>query len=412
MLNGATKDDLPAAAGRLSVLILENSDADYELLTHELQRFGFIAQCSRAETESEYLAQLSKQPDIILADYMLTGFNALRALELLQQTSMVIPFIVVTGAVREEAMVECMRRGASDYLLKDRVMRLGPAIQRASEESELRRQKLAAERALRQKNLELEAQYAEVQAASRMKSVFLANMSHELRTPLTAIIGFTELLVDGKAGELGLEHLDLLQEVLGNGRHLLGLINDVLDLAKVESGTMRFRPEPVSIPDVAGEAVTGLRLMAQERRVALISDFRVSTDHVQLDPQRFKQVLFNYISNALKFTPPGGTITVRVTSETDSSMRVEVEDTGIGISQKDLPRLFQDFQQIDDGLSKKTPGTGLGLALTRRLVEAQGGRVGVRSVEGEGSTFFAVIPYSLEQPVPVAAEIFSSAKPN
>jgi signal transduction histidine kinase len=403
MLNGFPDEQKTGAGGPLAVLILENSDADFELLTLELRRQGLAAQCRRAETEAEYRAELANQPDIILADYMLTGFDAIRALELLHQTALVIPFIVMTGAVSEEFMVECMKRGAADYLLKDRVMRLGPAIRRALEENELRRQKLAAERALRQKNIELEAQYVEVQAASRMKSVFLANMSHELRTPLTAIIGFTELLVDGRAGKLGLEQLDLLQDVLGNGRHLLGLINDVLDLAKVESGTMRFRPETISIPDVVGEAVAGLRLLAQERRIALISDIRVPTEEVQLDPQRFKQVMFNYISNALKFTPAGGTITVRVLAETDSSLRVEVEDTGIGIAVRDLPRLFQDFQQIDDGLSKQTPGTGLGLSLTKRLVEAQGGSVGVESVEGRGSTFFAVIPFGVERPVPAVA---------
>jgi signal transduction histidine kinase len=410
MLNGHAAE--PMEADTLAVLILENSDADFELLTHELKRYGFAAECRHAETEPEYLAELARKPDVILADYMLTGFDAVRALELLQHTSMVIPFIVVTGAVSEDAMVECMRRGASDYLLKDRVMRLGPAIRRALEESALRRQKLDAERALRQKNLELEAQYVQVQAASRMKSVFLANMSHELRTPLTAIIGFSELLVDGKAGDLGLEQLDLLQEVLGNARHLLGLINDVLDLAKVESGTMRFRPEPISVPEIAGEAVTGLRLIARERRVALISDIRVPPSEIHLDPQRFKQVLFNYISNALKFTPPGGTIIVRVTAETASALRLEVEDTGIGIAQNDLPRLFQDFQQIDDGLSKQTPGTSLGLALTRRLVEAQGGSVGVHSVEGKGSTFFAVIPFAPDRRVPATAGALSSAPPD
>jgi signal transduction histidine kinase len=403
MLNGYAYEPEITAAAPLAVLILENSDADFELLVHELRRQGFVTDCRRAETEPEYLAELARQPDIILADYMLTGFDALRALELLQRTTLVIPFIVMTGAVSEESMVECMRRGASDYLLKDRVMRLGPAMRRALEEGELRRQKLAAELVVRQKSIELEAQYVQVQAASRMKSVFLANMSHELRTPLTAIIGFTELLVDGKAGKLGLEQLDLMQEVLGNGRHLLGLINDVLDLAKVESGTMRFRPTPVSVPDVVGEAVTGLRLIARERRVSLISDIRITADEVQLDPQRFKQVLFNYISNALKFTPAGGTITVRVITQTDTALRVEVEDTGIGVAEADLPRLFQDFQQIDDGLSKQTPGTGLGLALTKRLVEAQGGSVGATSSLGRGSTFFAVIPYSVEQPIPAVA---------
>jgi signal transduction histidine kinase len=137
--------------------------------------------------------------------------------------------------------------------------------------------------------------------------------------------------------------------------------------------------------------------MAEERQIELTSDFELSAAEVVLDPQRLKQVLFNYISNALKFTPPGGKVMVRAITVTPLSFRLEVSDTGIGIAQADLARLFQDFQQLDDGLSKHAPGTGLGLALTKRLVEAQGGSVGVTSTPGSGSTFFAVIPYTLEQ---------------
>src|SRR5258706_1598433 len=186
----------------LFVLILENDIADFELITHELDRFGFTARYERVETEVDFLARLKEKPNVILADYSLAGFDDLRALEVLQETGLVIPFIVLTGAVREERVVECMKKGAADYLLKDRIMRLGPAVQRALEELELRHQKLGVEQALREKNIELEEQYRQAQAASRMKSIFLANMSHELRTPLTAVIGFSELLVDNKVGSL------------------------------------------------------------------------------------------------------------------------------------------------------------------------------------------------------------------
>ncbi len=186
----------------LFVLVLEDDVADFELISLELASFGFNARCERVETEADFAARIQERPDIILADYSLAGFAELRALEILQESGLVIPLIVLTGAVREDRVVECMKRGAADYLLKDRIRRLGPAIQRALEESELRRQKLAAEQALRQKNVELEELYHRAQAASRMKSVFLANMSHELRTPMTAVIGFAELLVDGKVGHL------------------------------------------------------------------------------------------------------------------------------------------------------------------------------------------------------------------
>ena len=384
-------------ANPLFVLVLENDVADFELVAHELDRFGFSARYERVETEAEFTARLREKPDVILADYSLAGFDNLRALEILQETELVIPFIVITGAVSEDRVVECMKKGAADYLLKDRIARLGPAVQRALEESELRRQKLGAEQALRQKNGELQEQYHQAQAASRMKSIFLANMSHELRTPLTAVIGFSELLVDGKVGALSAEQLDFIQDILANGRHLLGLINDVLDLARVESGMMPFRPEPVCLPDLIRESIAGLRVLAAERGVALTTDVQMSAIEVFLDPLKLKQVLLNFLSNALKFTPAGGRITVRTRLGEDSLLRLEVEDTGIGIAQEDIRLLFQDFHQLDGGLSKQVQGTGLGLALTKRLVEAQGGKVGVVSVPGRGSTFFADLPGSLDR---------------
>jgi signal transduction histidine kinase len=380
----------------LFILVLENDPADFELIARELTRFGFDARYERVETEDEFKARLHERPDVILADYSLAGFDNLRALELLKDTGMVIPFIVLTGAFGEDIVVECMKKGAADYLLKDRIMRLGPAIQRALEEGELRREKLRAENALQLKNIELEEQYRRAQAASRMKSVFLANMSHELRTPLTGIIGFAEILVDGKVGTLDEQQRDFLQDILSNAKHLLGLINDVLDLARVESGMMPFRPDWVSVPELIRETIGGLRPLAAERMVALNADIRMPADLVFIDPQKLKQVLLNYLSNALKFTPAGGRVTVYARIENGSFLKVDVEDTGIGIAEENIALLFQDFHQLDGGLSKQTQGTGLGLALTKRLVEAQGGTVGVVSVLGEGCTFFARLPCSFD----------------
>jgi signal transduction histidine kinase len=326
----------------------------------------------------------------------LEGFGNLRALEILHESGLIIPFIVLTRAASEDKVVECMKKGAADYLLKDRILRLGPAVERALEEAELHRQKAAAEEALRRKNRELEEQYRRAQAASRMKSIFLANMSHELRTPLTAVIGFAELLVDGKVGTLTPEQQDFTQDILANGKHLLSLINDVLDLARVESGTMPFHPERICLPDVIRETIAGVRLLASERNITLTTDVQMSAIEIYLDPRKLRQILLNYVSNALKFTPPGGRVTVHARFEEGSTFRVEVEDTGMGISPQDIGRLFQDFHQLDGGLSHEIQGTGLGLALTKRLVEAQGGKVGAFSHLGKGSRFFADLPCSTD----------------
>jgi protein-histidine pros-kinase len=245
---------------------------------------------------------------------------------------------------------------------------------------------------LRRKNEELEEQYRRVQEANRLKSEFLASMSHELRTPLNAIIGFAEMMHDGKLGPVSERHREFLGDILTSSRHLLQLINDVLDLAKVEAGKMEFRPEPVDLGSVGAEVRDGLRSLAEARRIAVTVSVDPSLGEVVTDPARLRQVLYNYLSNALKFTSEGGRVEIRIGPDGAERFRLEVEDTGIGIAPADVPRLFKEFQQLDSGSAKRHGGTGLGLALTRRLVEAQGGNVGVASRPGEGSVFFAVLP--------------------
>jgi PAS domain S-box-containing protein len=250
----------------------------------------------------------------------------------------------------------------------------------------------ALEEELRRKNQELEEQNRRVCQADRLKSEFLANMSHELRTPLNGIIGFAELMYDGRVGPVSPAHKEYLGDVLSSARHLLRLINNVLDLSKVESGHLEFRPEPVDVADVLGEICAVLRTLAARKRIRIESRIDQAVGRVVVDPGKLKQVLYNYLSNALNFTADGGRVTVRVTPEDAGTFRLAVEDTGVGIRPEEVGRLFVAFQQLDAGIRKKHQGTGLGLALTKRLVESQGGRVGVASTPGRGSTFFAVLP--------------------
>lgn len=232
--------------------------------------------------------------------------------------------------------------------------------------------------------------------ASRMKSEFLANMSHELRTPLNSIIGFAELLFDGEAGDLEEQQREFIGDILKSGRHLLQLINDILDLSKVEAGRMEFYSESTRLSTVATEVCSLLRNVASGKRIAVTIDADPSVDTVFLDPSRLKQVLYNFVSNALKFTPEGGRVTVRTRAEGATDFRIEVEDTGIGIAPEDQSRLFVEFQQLRGGAAKPHGGTGLGLALTRRLIEAQSGSIGVQSERGKGSTFFITLPRRIE----------------
>jgi PAS domain S-box-containing protein len=237
----------------------------------------------------------------------------------------------------------------------------------------------------------LEAENRQVQEASRLKSLFLANMSHELRTPLNAIIGFADLLHAGAVKPESPKHQVFLGHIGSSGRHLLQLINDVLDLSKVESGKFEFFPEAIDLPQLVGDVRDILRSAIERKQLTLDVDIAGDLGTLVLDPARLKQVLYNFLSNAIKFTPSGGRISVRAEAADAGHVRIEVEDTGIGIEAAHLPRLFTEFQQLDNSYSKQHEGTGLGLALTRRLVEAQGGSVGVRSQPGRGTVFHAVL---------------------
>jgi PAS domain S-box-containing protein len=245
---------------------------------------------------------------------------------------------------------------------------------------------------MRTRSLVLEAENARVQEASRLKSEFLANMSHELRTPLNAIIGCTELIHDGKVTAAMPEYDLFLRDVLASAHHLLKLINDVLDLSKVEAGKVEFHPEELHLAQLVAEVAAILRTTAAARHIRLEVSVDSTLGALSADPARLKQILYNYVSNALKFTPEGGRVAIVATPEGPEAFRLEVVDTGIGIAGEDIPRLFVEFQQLDAGADKKHGGTGLGLALTRKLVEAQGGSVGVRSVPGVGSVFHAILP--------------------
>jgi signal transduction histidine kinase/CheY-like chemotaxis protein len=245
---------------------------------------------------------------------------------------------------------------------------------------------------LEKANWELYEQNRVVQQANRLKSEFLANMSHELRTPLNAIIGFAQLMHDGKVGAVCPQHREYLGDILASSRHLLQLINAVLDLAKVEAGKMEFNPEPVSLTKLIKEVTQNLQTLSASKRLTVTVEVDHTVEQLVIDPAKLKQVLYNYLSNAIKFTPEGGRIAVRGVAGAAGFFRLEVEDNGEGIKPEDIQKLFVQFQQLEPTTTKKHQGTGLGLALTKKIVEAQGGSVSVQSKPGQGSVFAAILP--------------------
>jgi signal transduction histidine kinase/CheY-like chemotaxis protein len=265
----------------------------------------------------------------------------------------------------------------------DKATRMLGIVSEITEQRQAENARLTAQR--------LEAENRQIHEANRLKSQFLANMSHELRTPLNAVIGFSDLLHSGIIKPDSPKHHEFLGHIGTSGRHLLQLINDVLDLSKVESGKLEFFPEHIDLPVMLKEVQDVLQTAVNRKNIHISTAIDADLINLTLDSARLKQVLYNYLSNAIKFTAADGRVVVRAMAEGPEHFRIEVEDTGIGISAADLPRLFTEFQQLDAGYSKQHQGTGLGLALTRRLVQAQGGQVGVRSTLGVGSVFYVVL---------------------
>ncbi|MCB1748544.1 MAG: GAF domain-containing protein [Gammaproteobacteria bacterium] len=243
---------------------------------------------------------------------------------------------------------------------------------------------------------EIEAKSRELAAANQHKSEFLANMSHELRTPLNAIIGFSEVMLEGLFGELNEKQDDYLKDIHESGEHLLSLINDILDLSKIEAGRMELDVEDFDIGSALGNTLTLIRERAQQHGINLSFEAAGDLGEMRADQRKLKQVMLNLLSNAVKFTPDGGAITVRA-AYADEVLAVSVSDTGIGIAPADQEAVFQEFRQAGGQHLNKSEGTGLGLSLTRRFVEMHGGTISLESTVGEGSTFSFTLPSQVQE---------------
>jgi signal transduction histidine kinase len=242
---------------------------------------------------------------------------------------------------------------------------------------------------------ELQEANRSLEIASQHKSQFLANMSHELRTPLNAILGYTELIVDGIYGEVPAKIKETLERVQQSSRHLLGLINDVLDLSKIEAGELRLSLSDYSMADVVRGVATAVEALAREKHLALTTSVPPDLPTGQGDERRITQVLLNLVGNAIKFTETGA-VAIAVAAS-NGEFAVRVADTGPGISPRDQERIFQEFQQVDSSSTRTKGGTGLGLSIARKIVTLHGGRMWVESDLGRGSTFIFTLPVRAQQ---------------
>jgi signal transduction histidine kinase len=244
---------------------------------------------------------------------------------------------------------------------------------------------------------EIEVKSHELEVASQHKSQFLANMSHELRTPLNAVLGYTELILDNIYGDMPQRMRGVLERVQSNGKHLLGLINDVLDLSKIEAGQLTLSLDDYSIKDVVQNVVTAIEPLATGKNLALEVKLPNDLPTAHGDQRRLTQVLFNLVGNAIKFTDSGEVAIEAAAS--NGAYTLSVRDTGPGIDPADQSKIFEEFRQADSSSTKSKSGTGLGLSIAKRIVAMHGGRIWVESSLGRGSTFFIKVPVNVEQQV-------------
>ncbi len=302
---------------------------------------------------------------------------------------------VVIGVLYVQSRDTHKFHGEDQQLLSALADQAAIAIENAKLFEQVRQHAKELEAKVRERTRELEEANLELEAASRHKSEFLANMSHELRTPLNAILGYTELILDKIYGDLPEKIQDVLKRLEQNGRHLLGLINDVLDLSKVEAGQLTLSLNDYSMKDVVQTVFTAVESLAAEKNLEL--KVRVSPDLTpgKGDEQRIVQVLLNLVGNAIKFTEEGE-VRVEVTAS-NGTFLVSVSDTGPGLSEADQERIFEEFHQVDSSSTRKKGGTGLGLSIAKRIVEMHGGRIWVESSLGKGSIFWFTLPVRVEE---------------
>jgi PAS domain S-box-containing protein len=378
----------------LANIILMNDEAE--------QLFHGPPGASRSHRASQAVQQNDMKFTSFVSDFVLTQDRTRRERMSLTQpkSGAELPVEVVSGKIRNE-------RGepmAIVSVIHDRTQlavneRLYEALKKLNNELEARI--VAATTDLAQQNERLLWQSEELAKANKLKSDFLASMSHELRTPLNAVIGYSALLIDGIAGPLEEAQRDFVLRSRAAAQHLLSLINDILDLAKIEAGKMPVYIEPVSLPELIDEVSKQMEPMIAARHLAFATEIAPECATIESDKTKVKQILLNLLSNAVKFTNRG---TVRVTVRCDGdAVLLEVHDTGVGIKDEELDAIWEDFRQLDQSRTRSYGGTGLGLSITRRLTQQLGGQVSVQSTFGSGTTFTVRLPMTISGPDAAAA---------
>ena len=374
-----------------NILVIDDDVPRLKTLSAGLQDMGH--KVTTAAIGREALALLRRQPfNIVITDIKLPDISGREILEATKEINPEVAVIMLTDRANLETAVSSIDEGAYAYILQPEAMNeLKTMINNALREQELLIKNRKLVDSLQRSNKSLAETNRALEQASHAKSDFMAKMSHELRTPLNVIIGFAELMLDQVPGEINDEQRQCLDDVLDSGQHLLGLINDILDLSKIEAGKVELRLTDIVLPDVVESLRSAMMPILDARKQSLDVELEEGLPLVYADKARLRQVLLNLLSNSTKFTPDGGKLKIEAVRDGDWC-QVSVVDNGIGIKEEDWERIFDPFYQVDSSMPKREEGTGLGLALVKQIVEQHGGRVWVASEYGKGSRFTFTLP--------------------
>ncbi|QLE58381.1 ATP-binding protein [Nostoc sp. TCL26-01] len=392
----------------LKILVVDDDEVDRMVVRRALLKAGVQMELSEVSDGNTALSTLRNNTyDCVFLDYRLPDQDGLTLIQILRSWDIKVPLVVLTAQGDEQIAVELMKAGATDYLSKSKissetlsqVLRNAIRVYRAETQADVAYQQLReSHEQLVRKNQELERQRQQIHSqnlklleASRLKSQFLATMSHELRTPMNAIIGFSQILLRPKFGQLTNQQTDMVERILNNGKHLLMLLNEVLDFSKLQEGGLELQPEVFDLTKVIHTTVTEMRSLAEAKKLSLLVQIDLQNSLIFNDPVRVKQILVNLLSNAIKFTE-SGSIWIEAQDLPGNRVAIAVRDTGIGISSKDFQNIFEAFRQVDQSITRKYPGTGLGLAIINSLVQMMSGKIFLESQLEVGSKFKIELP--------------------
>ena len=390
------------------ILVVDDTPTNLEVIVETLSAAGYTVWA--VTNGKRALKQLiTNIPDLILLDIQMPGMDGFVTCEKIKANpeTAAIPIIFLTAFSETENIVKGFSLGAVDYISKPfqaaellarihthlKIQRLTQSLKAQVYQAEIAQQMLKAAK-------------QEADAANRAKSEFLATMSHELRTPLNSILGFTESLQEGMLGRLTTTQMGAVATIERSGKHLLSLITDILDLAKIESGQLDISQVPTCFAEVCTACIQFLQPLAQSKNIQLTSEITPHSSLIGIDPLRVRQILINLLNNGIKFTPPGGQVNLKAeVNQNRATLEFQITDTGIGIAADDLSKIFDPFVQLDSNFNRHHAGTGLGLTLVKRLVDAQQGSIAIDSQLNQGSCFQIILPYQTVLPGPSSVSL-------